>query len=210
MTRTCRIPKEKVKSGRVINTRKLRERFLIICEGTRTEPNYFNVFRVTKAVKVIGTGFNTVSLVQKAIELRDSEGAGEFDQVWCVFDKDSFSDGDFNKAIMLARQNNIKVAYSNEAFELWYLLHFRYSDAALSRDLYAEMLSNFLGFTYKKNSPGMYDSLESRRADAIRNAKRLLTLYKPPNPAKDNPCTTVHLLVEALSENEPGSASCKS
>lgn len=209
MPKTCKIPNSKSRSPRVINIRKLRERFLIVCEGEKTEPLYFDDFRVAKSVKVVGIGFNTVSLVQKAIEIRD-ESEDKFDQVWCVFDKNSFSNENFNSAIDLATRNEIKAAYSNEAFELWYLLHFRYSDSALSRDLYADMLSKFLGFSYNKQAPGMYDHLEDRRSDAIRNAHRLLTSYEPHIPARDNPCTTVYLLVQALTENEPGSAACRS
>jgi len=40
---------------------------LIVCEGENTEPSYFNQFKVTSAtVKSVGTGYNTVSLVEKA------------------------------------------------------------------------------------------------------------------------------------------------
>jgi hypothetical protein len=209
MPKICRIPGGRARPGRPVNTRRLRERFLIVCEGERTEPLYFENFRVSKSVRVIGTGFNTVSLIQRAIEIRN-ESEDKFDQVWCVFDKDSFSDENFNRAINLAAANAIKVAYSNEAFELWYLLHFRYSDSALSRNLYAEMLSKFLGFSYKKQFPGMHEVLDSRQADAIRNATQLLTSYNPHNPAKNNPCTTVHILVQTLSDNQPGSPACKS
>jgi hypothetical protein len=41
-----------------------------------------------------------------------------YHEVWCVFDKDSFLPQDFNGAIQLAKSNRIRVAYSNEAFEL--------------------------------------------------------------------------------------------
>ncbi len=44
----------------------------------------------------------------------------------------------------------------------------------------------------------MYAELEGRIADAVRNAERLLAQYEPPNPANDNPSTTVHLLVDQL------------
>src|SRR5688572_11689147 len=111
-------------SKRKVNVRETIPRFLIVCEGERTEPNYFLSFRVPRdviQVEIHGTGYNTVSLVRKAIELK---AKGEYDQAWCVFDRDSFSVESFNAAIKLAKQHRIKVAYSNEAFELWYLLHF--------------------------------------------------------------------------------------
>lgn len=42
-----------------------KQSFLIVCEGTRTEPNYFKAFRVRSAtVEVKGSGYNTRSLVE--------------------------------------------------------------------------------------------------------------------------------------------------
>ena len=41
-----------------------------------------------------------------------------------MFDKDDFSANDFNNAITIAESNNLGVAYSNQAFEYWIILHF--------------------------------------------------------------------------------------
>jgi hypothetical protein len=190
--------------ARQIDTRELRESFLIVCEGEATEPNYFNKFRLNKLV-VRGTGHNTASLVRKAIQLRNErqERGEAFDQVWCVFDKDSFSTQSFNQALALAlaRREQLEVAYSNEAFELWYLLHFAYHDSAMARNLYCNRLTAALGVQYQKNSEDMYDRLLNKQQDAIRNAERLLSQYDPPDPWNDNPSTTVHLLVKELIKN---------
>ena len=111
--------------GRRPPNRRPRSRFLIVCEGERTEPNYFRGFRLSaKVADIRGLGANTVSLVRETIVLRD---AGDYDSVWCVFDRDSFPLQNFNRALQLAEQNGINVAYSNEAFEIWYLLHFHYT-----------------------------------------------------------------------------------
>lgn len=72
---------------------------------------------------VDGAGANTKQVVEKAIELRD-KATIPYDRVWAVFDKDSFPDVKFNGAIQKAISNGIDVAWSNEAFELWYLYHF--------------------------------------------------------------------------------------
>ena len=183
---------------RNVDTRKIRERFLIVCEGERTEPNYFECFRVPKSVidiDVRGCGYNTVSLVKKAIDLQSQES---YDQVWCVFDRDSFPAQKFNEALSLAKRNNIKIAYSNEAFEIWYLLHFNYYKTAMTRSDYYDRLSELLVKKYKKNQEDMYTLLEPKQSSAIRNAKKLLSQYTPTNPERDNPSTTVHLLVEQL------------
>lgn len=64
---------------------------LIVCEGELTEPSYFEKFRVPSAtIEIVGKGYNTVSLVNEAMRLYKSSNA-EYDQVWCVFDKDDFS-----------------------------------------------------------------------------------------------------------------------
>jgi hypothetical protein len=182
------------------NFRPIRKNFLIVCEGEKTEPNYFSNFRVPKSIiDVVGIGANTESLVRKAVELKNKPGIS-YDYVWCVFDRDSFPAANFNNAFTLAQKNNIEIAYSNEAFEIWYLLHFYYHDAATSRTQYKRMLTHRLGFPYKKNDPEMYEHLLSLQKDAITNSLNLMNSYDNHSPVSDNPSTTVHLLVQALNK----------
>ena len=181
-----------------------RTRILIVCEGAKTEPNYFRCFPHAEVfdVEVVGTGHNTDSLVEEAIRLRDDamcEGR-LFNEVWCVFDRDSFTPQSFNRARQIARNERFRTAMTNEAFELWYLLHFNFHDAGISRKTYGERLTVALGREYKKNMPDAYDLLLARQSDAIRNAKTLLNRYAPWNPEAHNPSTNVHLLVERLNE----------
>ncbi len=181
---------------RRVNVRELRQRFLIVCEGEKTEPNYFNSFRVPGGViDVRGLGQNTVRLVKRAIQLMKED---DYDQVWCVFDRDIFPVKNFNAALRLAEKHGIKVAYSNETFELWYVLHFNYHESAMARHLYVERLTRLLGVPYEKNLPDMYERLEILQETAIQHAERLLKNYDPPDPARNNPSTTVHLLVQEL------------
>jgi hypothetical protein len=60
--------KRKAELTRRENIRPLR-RFLIVCEGEKTEPNYFRTFpenpEVYDAIDIYGTGYNTVSLVNE-------------------------------------------------------------------------------------------------------------------------------------------------
>ena len=182
---------------------KPKDRILIICEGEKTEPNYFRGFRVTSARIIIkGLGYDPSSLINFANEEKDlakKEGE-EYQQIWCVFDRDSFPTQNFNNAIRKAKRHGIKVAYSNEAFEIWYILHFNYFDAAISRDRYSTILKKNLGHQYLKNSKDMYMELIELQDSAIRNAKKLLTVYNPINPEANNPSTTVHKLVENLNK----------
>jgi len=186
-----------------------RKRFFIVCEGEKTEPNYFKKFSVNVDITLIkGRGKDTNSLVEEAIELKNGLESDERDRVWCVFDRDRNDQNphdaqNFNAAITLAKTNGIKVAYSNDAFELWYLLHFNYYNTGISRKDYKNMLTNQLGHEYKKNSERIYEELKDKQENAIKNAKRLLEKYDRPNPESDNPSTTVHLLVAELNSFIP-------
>jgi len=181
----------------VINEVTPKQSFLIVCEGEATEPEYFEGFRI-KSVIVRGLGCNTESLVDQAIKLKNNKYPGR-DQYWCVFDRDSFPAQSFNNALAKARQSGFQVAYSNEAFELWYLLHFDYLTSGLARRLYSEKLEGHLKHKYQKNSESMYEELFNKQETAIKNATTLLESYgSAHNPEKDNPCTTVHLLVKEL------------
>ena len=46
------------------------------------------------------------------------------DQLWCVFDCDDNKDSELQAAISYSEKHGYKIAYSNPAFEYWYLLHF--------------------------------------------------------------------------------------
>jgi len=174
-------------------------RILIVCEGEKTEPNYFRKFRVPpNVVEVFGLGVDPRQLVDEAERLQMEDRNGGFQQVWCVFDRDSWPADNFTGAIFSAQSKGFRVAYSNQAFELWYLLHFHYYDTGIPRAEYISRLHGLLGKTYVKNSTTIYDDLFPHMETAIRNAERLLTQYNPPDPAADNPSTTVHELVAEL------------
>jgi hypothetical protein len=126
----------------------------------------------------------------------------EYDEVWCVFDKDSFTPEQFNTAIQMVYSNKMKVAYSNEAFELWYLLHFEYCESGLTRETYKRRLTTYLGAEYKKNDPKMYETLLPNQATAIKNAKRLVQMHTSNSPANHNPVTLVYQLVESLNNSQ--------
>lgn len=205
--------------GRKENNRPVEVRFLIVCEGEKTEPNYFEALinacktkgSIVRTATIKGVARGTSSLVKRAIEIqRDLErrNAMSFDSKWVVFDKDDFPD--FGQAIQRAGQADFKSAWSNEAFELWYYLHFHYLDAAISREDYIKKLEGFLSeriegtFSYHKNDPQMYDLL--RRYGNEDQAKRwacdLQKLHNEKPYSEQCPCTTVNELVDELEHPE--------
>ncbi len=211
----------RVEKKRKENTKEIRVYFLIVCEGEKTEPNYFKSFKNNVktfifSIETLGEGSNTKDLVKRTIKAKNNSSQ-EYDSVWAVFDRDSFSSNSFNSAIDLANNNNIKVGWSNEAFELWYLLHFQYRNTSMSRDNYkkaiedeinAKIIANSKGknpkkFQYKKNSQDMYSILEKygNQSQAVLWAKKLESNQLCNNFAIHNPCTRIHLLVEELNGN---------
>ena len=120
-----------------------------------------------------------------------------------VFDKDDFPENDFNSAILLACQNGFEVAYSNQAFEFWFLLHFNLYQGALHRSRYEKMLSTLLGFAYTKKtgvSSKMFNALFPKQEQAINHAKTIMKQFDGNNPAQQESSTTVYRLVEELNK----------
>lgn len=174
-----------------------RKTILIVCQGERTEPNYFSKFGTAwLTVKIHKVGKDTKSVVEKAKELKK-----DYEETWVVFDKDDFDDCTFDNSIQSARNSNINVAYSNECFEVWYILHFEFLNTGIPRTDYFSKLGKLMGCEYTKANDFMYERLKGRMENAIANAKKLLEVYgASSHPSKANPSTTVHLLVEELIE----------
>lgn len=101
------MPKKRKPSGRGyqsrrVGTREPLQRFLLVCEGEKTEPAYFYGFRMpTVKIEIVGLGKDPVALIDRAV---DQRGKGEYDQVWCVFDRDDVPAERFNQARALARR----------------------------------------------------------------------------------------------------------
>jgi RloB-like protein len=194
-------------SSRKLNIREPKQHFLIVCEGVKTEPKYFENFRVPKTIPPCEAK-DPLGIVNYAQELADSafQSKDPYDQVWCVFDRDpgvsASTAENFNSALHKSEALGFKVAYSNECFEIWYILHFEYLNTGLPRDDYGRKLRGHLNQEYKKNDPDMYNKILDKQPMAIKFAKKLLASYDPHNPEQDNPCTTVHLLVEALNAEQ--------
>ena len=100
-----------------------------------------------------------------------------------------------------AHKNGFEVAYSNQAFEFWFLLHFNLYQGALHRSRYEKMLSALLGFAYTKKSgvsSKMFNTLFSKQEQAINHAKTIMKQFDGNNPAQQESSTTVYRLVEEL------------
>jgi len=204
-------------TARSVETRKPKQFRLIYCEGTKTEPLYFEKFEdenffFNGSYVVRGLGDNTISLVKKALKEAEKRigGGDAIDKIWVVFDRDGFPPQHFNNAVQLCTSNKkipIEAAWSNEAFELWYLLHFDLKFSAHKRHEYEGFLEaafkskGLNTFKYKKNDPAMYELLQKYgdERQAIVRAKQLEVVFSGRTDfANHNPCTLVYKLVEEL------------
>jgi hypothetical protein len=184
--------------------------YLIICEG-QTEELYFKSFPVvTASVKAVPLGCSTSTLVNCAKEIANRD---TYDEVWCVFDMD-YKPGlnglseDFNNAILMAHAAGFKCAYSNDSFELWFVLHYQYIDQQQLRGFYYELLSKYWKINYERNGKvrqyalSIYKKLMgdpgSCQKRAIDNARKLHQKQKNKAFHLQNPATTVFELVEEL------------
>ncbi|WP_343539490.1 RloB family protein [Sphingobacterium thalpophilum] len=198
-----------------INTIPQNKSILITCEG-QTEKLYFESFPVLAMnIRAIDLkGESKLKLVESTTQIIDSSEV-KYDEVWCVFDMDvkrgekEFSD--FDNSIEKAIGLGYKVAYSNDSFELWFYLHYHYTDAKSLRTFYYQELGkkfnlNYVdegkkyGFCMKiysflKNDPN------SSQEKAIEYAKNLYEQNKSLAYHKQNPITKVYELVEELNKN---------
>jgi RloB-like protein len=194
--------------------------FLIVCEGANTEPLYFEGFPVpSKTVVTEGGHGSKTALVNYADKIRKL-AKHEGREVWCVFDFDIKPDEaatqpeDFNNAIIKAEQLGMKTAWSNDAFELWFLLHYQSLESALTRkEIYKILKDKWQLESFSSEAKtvdfcmGHYDRhMEGTNGAsqklAIRRARTLNESYgTKQNYAEQIPCTTVYLLVEELNKN---------
>lgn len=189
-----------------------KQRWLIVCEGTKTEPNYFKQLidfmqkqsNLELKYDIFGTGRNTESLVNYVDLLTDVSNYKrkkivDYDKVFVVFDKDSFKETQFNNAIIKSQNNGYIPIWSNECVELWFLLHFIYFDVNIPRQEYYKKLEKCLKCKYKKSDN--HFEIISNTGDikcAYKNAKKLYEKNKGKTYSKMTPCTMMFQFIEEL------------
>lgn len=195
---------------------------LIVTEGEKSEPKYFEHFRTRQnnvEVRVVpnsknGSKTDYLNLIRKASRIckDDDLSPKSGDSVWIVADGDvNYQAADAikkkNAALTQARATAEKEAYSllisNPCFELWYLLHLRYTTAHLpDYDAVKKALEQAGIKDYEKHND-LYEQLASETIEAIKRAKRLETHqvengFTLPLGIDANPFTEVYRLMEKL------------
>lgn len=204
---------------------------IIACEDEASAPTYFKM--IVKSLKdnklitqdslvIADHKHNTPTGVLSDLlnHKEDGKSYKDFEHKWIVIDRDTprvngggHTKDDFNGALSSAKSKKVEVAYANDSYELWYLLHFNPRTTAILRD---EILKEIIKKLKEKNpikfrdldnenikneeyAKLIYEELLELQPKAIKNAKNLLLSYgETHNPESDNPSTTIHKLVEIL------------
>ena len=189
---------------------------LIICEGKKTEPQYFRSLRCelrlsSIEVEVCGgeCGTDPVSLVTYARDRRQEQErlfrrgeAARYDEVWCVLDTESYRQVGPRKlfdAMKMACDNAINMAVSNPCFEYWLILHFEKTGQALhnSKGAVARLKKHLRDYS---KGTDVFNRVYPHTNEAIQWAGDILRSQwqDVANPALRDPSTQVHLLVQQL------------
>ncbi|MCA0361525.1 MAG: RloB family protein [Armatimonadetes bacterium] len=190
---------------RAQSSRQPRDRFLIVCEGSKTEPSYFkgltNYLQMPASVEVITSpGSAPISVVDEAIKRLSKKGS-QYDQVWVVFDREQWNyNPTFGVAVDKASANGIAVATSNPSIEFWFLLHNEFTTRQfLNCDDVMKHLKQFLP-DYAKGGYDFRNLFENTQTACCR-AEKVLQYHRAASQDdsdESNPSTKVHRLAEAL------------
>ena len=186
-----------------------RNPFVIIgCEGkNKTEKIYFSNFNSRQCIIKFSKGNSTDSkgIVQDLINFIKSNEIEleENDKVYAVFDTDvgQNKQQQIEEAKELAEENGVEIITSTPTFELWFLLHFKFTTKVFvsNKALQDELTIKIPNYTKSNNT---YLDVKGLTGQAIENAKRLeqyqLNEGHVLNSENCNPYTGVHKITEEL------------
>jgi hypothetical protein len=190
-----------------------RKSILIVSEGSKTEPIYFNSLRnklrlAMVEVKIVGEGAAPITVVDRAIELRAERKRvakkilmkAAYDVVYCVIDVEAPKAESLSRAVNKAKGNKLQVILSNPCFEYWYILHFRKTSAPFGTSQETKSALRQEHRAYCESDTTIFDVVYPKTSNAIKNSKEVLR--EQHNGGDDlsdcNPSTHVHKIVEYL------------
>ncbi len=196
------------KIARGVVKRKRKSFVIIGCEGkNRTETIYLNHFSSRECIIKFSTGNHTdpVGMVNDLIQYMKklNFNLNDGDKAYLLLD----TDVNENKAeqIKQAKKNceekGIILITSTPTFEIWYLLHFKYTTKTYQN---SKEVKNYIKNIIDKYTENMdvFDILKDRIGQAIKNANKLemfqKSIHKELENENCNPYTSVHHLIEEL------------
>jgi len=198
---------------RLKGSKEPRKSILIVSEGSKTEPLYFNSLKSNLRlamvdVEIVGEGAAPITVVDHAIELRaqkkraakKSLTQAAYDVVYCVIDVEAPKAESLSRAVNKAKDNKLEVILSNPCFEYWYILHFRKTSAPFNTSQDAKSALRREHCAYCESDTTIFDVVYPKTTDAIKHSKEVLR--EQHDDAEDladcNPSTHVHKIVEYL------------
>ncbi|WP_375419910.1 RloB family protein [uncultured Sphingomonas sp.] len=174
---------------------------MVAYDGERTEDDYFRGWklvippsRLSLESLYIKSGGSALKAVEAAVKRK--RRFKDYAEFWCVCDVDDTSSDDVARAQELARVNDIKLCLSNRCFEVWILLHYEFSGAAIcnEKDAIDRVGKHCPDYGNPYKTLAFHELLPNTEI-AIDNAVKL----QAANPS--NPMTLVHHLVRKLKQN---------
>jgi RloB-like protein len=204
-------------------TRLPKTRFIIYCEGAKTEPGYFNAIKRKLGnqlidIELLPTGVPK-TIADQAVKRAKEEGLVKRlrrrrrdsfesnDQVWAVFDRDEHIS--FEESVSYCLENNVGVARSNPCFEVWLILHLEDFQKPDNRRQVCRHL-RVIHPEYDPNGPKLCDwsKLIERVEIAERRAAEQLANRENEGAPFGRPSTTAGQLTRAIrraaQSSEPG------
>ena len=191
--------------------RKPKPIFYLFCEGTNTEPRYFEAVERAYPGVVVEIDRRTgvpKTVAEHAVECAQTAGIAfksrkpkdsfaQRDEVWAVFDRDEHPG--YQEAVKLCKKNNVGVACSDPCFELWLVLHERRYDAPCTSVAIQKVLGQ-LRPEYRRRGAKTVDSADmvKRLRVAQQRAETQLQDRCDEGEPYGNPSTTVGRLARAI------------
>jgi hypothetical protein len=186
------------------------DRVLIVSEGTKTEPQYFEDIRIQNSIPsahitVLPSGMGTEP--RQVVDFAEAtfQETKAYERVYAVFDRDDHST--YRDALVRAgaldgklrnderRSVVFHAVPSVPCFELWLLLHYQDVHAFRHRTDTIDHLKRHIA-DYEKGAKGIYEITKPRLEIAVQRARHLRTRFQADTGA--DPFTRVDELVELL------------
>lgn len=177
---------------------------VIVCEGEKTEPNYFKElrqkFRLSNlTVQIVPGKGAPISIVNCAIDEKKKLDESS-DEVWCVLDTENpANNATLAPAIEKARNNKINLAISNPSFEYWYFIHFEDSNRPFANGQEMKRALRLHIPDYDENM-SVFSILDDLTPTAIEYATSLRRRSPDSWDIFPNPSTSVDKLVQEIIE----------
>lgn len=187
--------------------------YLIVCEGKETEPKYINGLKEAiqqkcknsvdifiPKIEVKGTGLNTNTLVEHTAKYVN-QSTKIYAKVFIMFDKDNYTDKQFDTAIKSCKENLIAI-WSNPCIEVFLLAHFTPVNRTMTTKQAQKELDKALkreyGMNYQKNYENIYQlCTNNKRLDEIINNCCNMENFNPDlSFSKQNPMTKAYIILE--------------